>query len=55
MAASEVKTSAFHVQSTIKHDGKIFRKGPDDKPTVIRLGAKEADHLLKTGAIKPAE
>ena len=44
------KTSAFQVLSKVKHDGKDHPRG-----ATIRLTTKQADHLLKTGSVKPAE
>ena len=46
--APATKTSAFKVASTVKHNGETLRKG-----ATVRLTSKEADHLLKTGAVKP--
>jgi len=47
---SGVRTSAFQTLSRVKHDGKDHPRG-----ATIRLTPKQADHLLKTGAVRPAD
>ena len=53
--AADLKTSAYVVLSTLKHDDKTYRKGTANKPTIVRLTDKEALPLLTLKTVEPAK